>query len=562
MNFVYDPCGNLNTQAAGNLVAPKITGQPLQQVATPGDVATFSVVLADARAVAFQWKFDGADIPGATGDSLPLTNVNTANEGQYSVVVTNSMGSVTSTPAPLTVRSNPTVDTSTPPRLLVYSDPGGSVNVTPLKPNYTLGETVTLTATPLADSVFVDWVVGFSSQSGATQTLTMDGDKVARARFGSNIPRLIAFSGVGGSVTVTPMKRGYNPEEMVTLTATPFAPSEFSGWIGDLSGSSNPATLTMNGNKKVGARFASAAPLPPGLVASWRGETDASDSIGGNHGAFFAGLIGQPPSITMAGKVGSAFEFDGTVHVRVPDSPALRPAQITVEAWVFPTGTGAGLQTIIARGSSTNEDDTWALVLVNRMPQFSSQGNHAVQGPFAIALNQWTHLATSFDGSVTRIYVNGVQVHTRLDPGILVYDPVDLPMTIGSDWASNQSSSRFLGRIDEVSLYNRALTGDEIVSIYHADFVGKDFDLPYFTSPAHLPDASGGVTYSHQCSTVLGSAPVTFSLSKGTLPPGITISPAGLISGISTIAGTFDFAILATDAAGRTNEQSCLLQVL
>jgi hypothetical protein len=50
------------------------------------------------------------------------------------------------------------------------------------------------------------------------------------------------------------------------------------------------------------------------------------------------------------GKVGGAFSFDGTVHVRVPgDSDVLKPAQITVEAWVFPTVVSSlDRQTIIA----------------------------------------------------------------------------------------------------------------------------------------------------------------------------------------------------------------------
>ena len=49
----------------------------------------------------FEWKFNGADIPRALGDSLVVTNVTAANEGQYTVVVSNGSGSVTSAPAAL-----------------------------------------------------------------------------------------------------------------------------------------------------------------------------------------------------------------------------------------------------------------------------------------------------------------------------------------------------------------------------------------------------------------------------------------------------------------------------
>jgi len=590
MKHLYDPSGNLTKRAVSALLSPQITGQPVEQVATPGDIVTFSVVVDDARAVTFQWKFNGIDIPGATGDSLLLTNVSAANEGQYSVVVTNSAGSVTSALAALMLRRDPIVNTSTPPRLIVYSDDGGSVTVTPMKPSYNLGETVTLTATPFTDSVFVfaSWV-GDLSGSSNPRTLTLDGNKVVRARFASALLRLIAFSDAGGSVTVTPMKRGYNPGETVTLTATPFAPSVFVGWTGDLSGSSNPATLTMNGNKKIRARFAVAAPIPPGLIALWRGETDASDLIGGHHGAFFAGTavtspaIAAPPSITALGKVGQAFNFDGTVHVRVPDSAALKPVeQMTVEAWVFPTGpiVGTGEQVIIARGGSSLStfNGTWKMGLRFRRPVFISHNGGRMESSVDIPLNDWTHLAITFDSLRMSkwLYINGTLVGKvtgspatfRLGP--LEYDPAPVPVTIGSDWLrslfdpdweNHIISSPFHGRIDEVALYNRALTVDELLSIWNADFMGKDFSRPYFTSPAQLPDGVLGANYTQQVVAILGTGLLSFSLSAGALPPGMTLSSAGLVSGVPSASGTFGFTMRATDAAGAFAEQLCALQV-
>jgi hypothetical protein len=560
LKYSYDDSGNVVIRSLENVLPPQITGQPVKQVAASGDIVSLSVVVADARAVTFQWKFNGADIPGATGDSLLLTNVNTANEGQYSVVVTNSAGSVTSAPAALMLRRDPTVNTSTPPRLIVYSDEGGSVTVTPLKPAYNLGETVTLTATPFTGNVLTDWV-GDLTLVGNPRTLTMNGDKVVRARFASALPRLIAYSGAGGSLTVTPMKLSYGLGETVTLTPLPFPPSVFVGWAGDLNGIDNPATLTMDKNKTVQARFAHAAPLPPGLIALWRGETDASDLIGGHDGTFFAGAAPTGPKITASGKVGDAFDFDGTVHVRVPDSPALKPAQLTVEAWVFPVAPSGGFHAIIARGSSTNEDDTWYLGLSDGMPQFWSHGNRLLQGPSLIPENEWTHLAITFDGSSKRLYVNGAWVGSHDEFSALVYDAVPLPVTIGSDWANNVSSARFNGRIDEVAIYNRALTEYEIIDIYNAD-LGKDISRPYFTSSAHLLDAASGAIYTQQLTTVLGTSPVSFLLSAGALPPGMTLSSVGVVSGVPGAAGFFDFTVRATDAVGMSTEQLCVLGIL
>ena len=104
MKYSYDPSGNLT--AVSDLSIPNIVRQPVNQIAVPGAIATFAVLVADTRAVTFQWKFNGIDIVGAIGDSLLLTNVSVANEGQYSVVVTNSAGSVTSIPAALMLDSD------------------------------------------------------------------------------------------------------------------------------------------------------------------------------------------------------------------------------------------------------------------------------------------------------------------------------------------------------------------------------------------------------------------------------------------------------------------------
>jgi len=528
LKYTHDASGNVITRTLES-VRPQITGQPLAQVAAPGDVVTFSVVLADARAVAFQWNFEGADIPGATGDSLVLTNVTAASEGQYSVVVTNAAGIVTSAPAALLLD----IDRDGLP------DSWETAN---------FGNTTSQRSEGDPDKDGVANLDEFLDGTNPKSNLSLR-------------PRLTAYSDSGGSVTVAPMKLSYDLGNIVTLTPSAFPPSIFVGWSGDLSGTSNPATLTMDANKTVRARFSSIVALPAGMVASWRGETDGSDVIGRHDGAFFAGSAPASPSITASGKVGGAFQFDGTLHIRVPDSPALRPPQFTVEVWVFPALAGL-TQAIVARGSNTNDDDTWMLALAGSSPLFISHGGHLLQEGSQIPLSQWTHLAISFDGTVKRLYVNGTQVAWRTEAIPLVYDPAAVPVTIGSDWANGRSSLPFVGRIDEVSLYNRALTADEIFDIYEADFVGKNFAQPYFTSIAQLPVAASGAPYSHQCATVLGIAPISFSQSEGLLPPGITLTSSGLVSGTPTMSGTFDFTVLAKDATGRVTEQFCVLKVL
>ena len=87
---------------------------------------------------------------------------------------------------------------------------------------------------------------------------------------------------------------------------------------------------------------------------------------------------------------------------------------------------------------------------------FTVGGNRNVFTRTALPINTWTHLAVTFDGAMIRIYVNGVQVATQAQTGALTTSTSALMI------GSNAFNERFIGRIDEVRVYNRALTVAEI----------------------------------------------------------------------------------------------------
>lgn len=88
--------------------APVITTQPADVTAYVGEDATFNVVATGGVPLAYQWRFGGVNLDGATLPSLVLTNVVAAKAGTYQVVVSNSAGSVTSSPVSLVVSELPT----------------------------------------------------------------------------------------------------------------------------------------------------------------------------------------------------------------------------------------------------------------------------------------------------------------------------------------------------------------------------------------------------------------------------------------------------------------------
>jgi hypothetical protein len=98
---------------------PSITTQPQNQTVTNGNSAAFSVVASGSAPLNYQWIKDNAALAGATTSSYTVSAASTNNAGAYSVVVTNSSGSLTSSVATLTVLVPPTI--VTPPQSLTVT---------------------------------------------------------------------------------------------------------------------------------------------------------------------------------------------------------------------------------------------------------------------------------------------------------------------------------------------------------------------------------------------------------------------------------------------------------
>ena len=108
---------------------PAITNQPVAVAVNAGATAGFSVGATGSGTLAYQWQMNGANLIGATLSTLSLTNVQLTNAGNYTVVVTNSYGSVTSSIASLTVYVVPTISSS-PTNLTVYVNSNATFSVT------------------------------------------------------------------------------------------------------------------------------------------------------------------------------------------------------------------------------------------------------------------------------------------------------------------------------------------------------------------------------------------------------------------------------------------------
>jgi uncharacterized repeat protein (TIGR02543 family) len=144
----------------------------------------------------------------------------------------------------------------------------GNVSLNPAGGTYHAGTTVTLTAVPESYWEFSGWS---GDASGATNPITvkMDADKAVTAIFTIKQYDLIAATVGPGSIDLNPGGGSYDAGTVVTLMATAGDPDyEFTGWSGDLGGSTTPVAVTMDADKSVTATFTLKEPLPPPVPLS------------------------------------------------------------------------------------------------------------------------------------------------------------------------------------------------------------------------------------------------------------------------------------------------------
>jgi hypothetical protein len=163
----------------------------------------------------------------------------------------------------------------------------------------------------------------------------------------------------------------------------------------------------------------------------------------------------------VAGKYGGALSFDGVNDmVSVADSNSLDLSKaLTLEAWVKPSKLDGMWRTAVIKEQTSQL--CYALYAGNKSGKPSghvySGGDAALASANAIALSKWTHVATTWDGSTLRMYVNGTQVASSALSGTATTS--SRPLRIGGN---NVWTEWFNGLIDEVRVYNRALSPDEV----------------------------------------------------------------------------------------------------
>ncbi|MFN7944378.1 MAG: FG-GAP-like repeat-containing protein [Blastocatellia bacterium] len=216
---------------------------------------------------------------------------------------------------------------------------------------------------------------------------------------------------------------------------------------------------------------------PAGLVAWYRGEGNANDAAGSNHGT-----VRNDVAFT-SGKVGQAFSFDGIDDV-IELGSWFNLQTFTIGMWVRPGTT----QTAYANIIDNNHTDyrSWVLQQNNMTTNqyVWGEADGSVNVIFDLAPETWQYVAMTLDANrVSRVYVNGQEVGTATGTTAISYDGTQF-LRLGS-WGGGARNWR--GQLDEVEIYNRSLTASEIQAVYNAGSAGRcvksGCDVPGFAAP-------------------------------------------------------------------------------
>jgi hypothetical protein len=259
-------------------------------------------------------------------------------------------------------------------------------------------------------------------------------------------------------------------------------------------------------------------PRPYGLMCWWPAEGDANERMQGVNGIMRGNATFAP------GKVGQAFSFDGVnSYVEVPFAPCLNLAgQITVEFWMKAAASNSmatccqGLVTTDGYEVEVAGGGLQRVGIIGYIVAGSAGSTGDVNGGGAeVTPNTWHHIALTYDNPVVQLYIDGIKwgnpvtlaggiISAMLDGSFLAIGSSDgrtsCPSCIGTRY--------FNGLIDEVGLYNRALSDWEIAAIYKSDTAGKCVapTIPHlFLEPTNR-------------SAVIGSSIVLAAIAGGTPP--------------------------------------------
>ena len=314
--------------------------------------------------------------------------------------------------------------------------------------------------------------------------------------------------------------------------------------------------------------------LTNGLVAYYPFNGSANDTVGTNNGTVYGAILAPD----RFGSLDQSFSFNGTnSYIAFPRSTGSIPGatQLTISAWVQFSGGAAGYQAFFGHwiDHSTYQGQSVGIILFRSAANsiiISMTAGTGCLGTAKLGTGYWHNIVVTFKGAESlsanriRLFIDG-QADT-LD----TTQPSSVPAVIGSLAVSTLLGTRqsglgnielFSGGIDDVRIYNRALSPSEVQQLY-----------AYESSPTPLPPTPPSITFQPQSVTVnahdnvsfnvaaLGDMPLNYQWSfNGTNISGATSSSITISNVTQDALGAY--AVIVGNISGSTTSSNALLSM-
>lgn len=356
----------------------------------------------------------------------------------------------------------------------------------------------------------------FEAALTASYNGDVTGGSIAEAR---GVPHGLRFEGM--NLRGMPRAAGVYTFNVTVSTA--------SGFMGE-----RQFTITVSGPKQ---------PTPDSLLAWWPGQNTLLSLPGNTYP-----LSGS--ASYAAGFAGQAFDFTGNSLNLPAGLLPMGGTDASFETWFRTTASG----TLLSRTSTAH---TGAVLSVQSDGKLSSQlcydsGASPLVSSTRVDDGAWHHAA------IVQSIVNGRAQELLYLDGQLAAQGIGRTPATGTP---SYQLGGFTGQLDEPAVYGRALTPNDVAAVFISGRNGKS---KIRILPAVLPSGRTGETYSQTLSSVPltgGSSAATYNLIAGTLPPGLTLSSGGLISGTPLTGGTWAVTVCAQDASGQTGARNYTFSV-
>ncbi|WP_181257055.1 IPT/TIG domain-containing protein [Pseudaminobacter soli (ex Li et al. 2025)] len=541
--------GTVSIRCTGSVSAPSITAQPSSSTISAGANTIFSVTASNATG--YQWQVDqgagftnitnGAPYSGATASTLTITGATAGMNGYlYRVIVSGSTAPVaTSNTAALTVNAAPV------PTITAASPNSGSTAG---------GTTVTLTGTNLTGATAVTF--GGTAATGVTVNSATQITATTPAHAAGAVNVVVTTP--GGSATLS---NGY----------TYVVPAPIAGAVSatvDANSSGNPITLSLSGGPATSVAVAT--------QATHGTATASGTSITYTPTANYAGADTFTYTATNAGGTSSPATVSITVNAIVPGSPLIGSATAgNAQASVsFTAPASNGGSAITNYTVTSNPDGITATGAASPITVTGLTNGTAYTFTVTATNAVGTGSASAASNAVTP---TGTPTLTATSPNtgttaggtIVTLTGSNLTGATAVTFGGTAATGFTVNSATQITATTPAHAAGAVnVSVTtlggSATLTNGYIYAPTITlSPSAdgLTGATAGAAYSQTITASGGTAPYAYAITSGSLPSGLTLSAAGVISGTPREAGPFNFTITATDAGSSTGSQAYGLYV-